>query len=46
MYALGYDIGSSFVKAAIIDVEHGSVVAAASFPDTEMVIHSPVPGWA
>jgi len=46
MYALGYDVGSSFVKAAIIDVEHGSVVAAASFPDTEMAIHSPVPGWA
>lgn len=46
MYALGYDVGSSFVKATIIDVEHGSVAAAASFPDAEMMIHSPKLGWA
>jgi xylulokinase len=46
MYAIGYDIGSSFVKGAIVDVEHGTIVASASYPDHEMTIHSPVPGWA
>lgn len=46
MYTLGYDIGSSFVKGAIVDVERGAVVASASYPDHEMTIHSPVPGWA
>jgi xylulokinase len=46
MYAIGYDIGSSFVKGAIIDVENGTVVASASYPDHEMTIHSPVAGWA
>jgi xylulokinase len=46
MYALGYDVGSSFVKAAIVDVERGTVVASASYPETEMTIHSKVAGWA
>lgn len=46
MYAIGYDVGSSFVKAAIVDVERGNVVATASYPDKEMVIQSPVRGWA
>jgi xylulokinase len=46
MYALGYDVGSSFIKAAVVDVEHGNVVSSASFPDKEMAIHSPVAGWA
>ncbi|MDP2884404.1 MAG: FGGY family carbohydrate kinase [Ignavibacteria bacterium] len=46
MYALGYDVGSSFIKVAIVDVEHGNVVASASYPDKEMVINSPVAGWA
>ncbi|MBF8295651.1 MAG: xylB [Bacteroidetes bacterium] len=46
MYALGYDVGSSFIKVAIVDVEHGNVVASGSYPDKEMVINSPVAGWA
>ena len=46
MYAIGYDIGSSFVKGAIVDLERGAVVATASYPDHEMTIHSPVSGWA
>ncbi len=46
MYALGYDVGSSFIKAAIVDVEHGNVVSSASYPDKEMAINSPVAGWA
>ncbi|MBM4160004.1 MAG: carbohydrate kinase [Ignavibacteria bacterium] len=46
MYSIGYDVGSSFVKAAIVDVEQGSVIASVSYPEKEMVIHSPVQGWA
>ena len=46
MYTIGYDVGSSFVKASILDVERGNVVAAASYPDAEMEILSPVRGWA
>ena len=46
MIAIGYDIGSSFVKGAIVDVDKGVVLACASYPDHEMTIHSPVPGWA
>lgn len=46
MYAIGYDLGSSFIKGAIVDLERGSLVASASFPDQEMTIHSPVAGWA
>jgi xylulokinase len=46
MYTIGYDIGSSFVKAAIIDIERGTVVAKASYPDKEMIINAPAPGWA
>jgi xylulokinase len=46
MYSIGYDIGSSFVKAAVVAVESGDVVAQASYPETEMPIHAPAPGWA
>jgi len=46
MYTLGYDVGSSFIKAAIVDVEHGKLVSSASYPDKEMAINSPVAGWA
>ncbi len=43
--ALGLDIGTSFIKAAVID-ESGEVVASSSAPDREAVIDSPHPGWA
>ncbi len=43
---LGLDIGSSFVKAAIVDADTGLLVAQASSPATEMAIDAPRPGWA
>lgn len=43
---LGYDIGSSSIKATLLDPRDGTVVAAASSPDVEMPISSPHPGWA
>ena len=45
-YLLGYDVGSSSVKASIIDVATGSVVASAQSPAEEMEMHAVHPGWA
>ena len=46
MYLLGYDIGSSSVKAALVDVQSGKCVATAFYPKTEAPIISHKPGWA
>ncbi|MDN3203571.1 xylulokinase [Algoriphagus sediminis] len=43
---LGLDIGSSSVKASLLDAESGKVVGTDSFPKQEMPIDSPEPGWA
>ncbi|MBT8221490.1 MAG: carbohydrate kinase [Bacteroidia bacterium] len=46
MYAIGYDIGSSSVKASIIRSTGGSVVATAKYPDQEFEIIAHQTGWA
>lgn len=46
MYLLGYDIGSSSVKASLVDADSGKCVASAFFPKTEAAIISVKPGWA
>ena len=46
MYLLGYDIGSSSVKASLVDAEMGKCAASAFFPPQEAPIRSPQPGWA
>ena len=46
MYLLGFDIGSSSVKASLIDAETGEAIASGSSPKTEMKIEAPQPGWA
>ena len=46
MYFLGYDIGSSSVKAALVDAESGKCVASAFYPKTEAPIISKKTGWA
>ncbi|MDG5766222.1 FGGY family carbohydrate kinase [Balneolales bacterium ANBcel1] len=46
MFSIGYDIGSSAVKAALLDVKSGKTVATATWPETEMAMNSPKPGWA
>jgi xylulokinase len=43
---LGLDIGSSFVKASVIETQTGLLKTAAAAPETEMDISSPKPGWA
>ena len=46
MYLLGYDIGSSSVKAALLDVDSGKCVATATSPAQEMPMQAPQAGWA
>lgn len=46
MYAVGFDIGSSSVKASLVHMETGKLVAKAQYPETEMAIQAPQPGWA
>ncbi len=46
MYLLGYDIGSSSIKAALVRADTGEKIAVAQSPGTEMEILSPQPGWA
>ena len=45
-YLLGYDVGSSFVRAALLDSASGAVITSASSPKQEMEILSSKSGWA
>ncbi len=45
-YLLGLDIGSSSVKAALVEIASGKMVTQCQSPDHEMPISSPQPGWA
>ncbi len=46
MYLIGYDIGSSSIKAALVSLETGKRVAVAQHPSFEMDIVANRPGWA
>ena len=46
MYLLGYDIGSSSVKASLVDAQSGRCVASAFYPKSEAAIIARKPGWA
>lgn len=46
MFLLGYDIGSSSVKASLVNAETGKCVASTFFPKTEAAIIAVNPGWA
>ncbi|MDQ1332450.1 MAG: xylulokinase [Bacteroidota bacterium] len=46
MLLLGIDLGSSSVKASVIDGESGNCLASAFYPKDEMKIISDKPGWA
>lgn len=45
-YLLGYDVGSSSVKVALVEAASGRLLATAASPDVELPIHAPRPGWA
>jgi xylulokinase len=46
MYYLGYDIGSSSIKVALVHAESGTVVTVYKEPTHEMPILTPRNGWA
>ena len=46
MYLLGYDIGSSSVKASLVNAVTGKCVSSAFFPKTEAAIIAVKQGWA
>ena len=43
---LGFDVGSSSVKASLVDAESGKCVASAFFPESEAPIMAVKAGWA
>ena len=45
-YLLGFDLGSSSVKASIVDADSGRCVSSAFFPEREAPIISHQAGWA
>ncbi len=45
-YLLGLDIGSSSIKASLVDSATGALKTSASSPATELPIHAEKPGWA
>ena len=46
MYLLGLDIGTSSIKASLVNAQSGECVGSAQSPSTEMKIIAPQPGWA
>jgi len=46
MYLLGFDIGSSSVKASLVEIRTGTCLAGAHSPEKEMPIQANQPGWA
>ena len=45
-YLLGYDIGTSSVKASLVEIESGTCAASTFFPKTEAPIIAKQSGWA
>jgi xylulokinase len=45
-YLLGYDLGSSSVKASVVDPRSGKTIASAQSPAEEMPMLAIKPGWA
>lgn len=45
-YLLGFDVGSSSVKASLTDVDNGEIAASAFFPEHEAPILAVKAGWA
>lgn len=45
-YLLGFDVGSSSVKASLVDIDNGQCAASAFYPKTEAPIKAINSGWA
>ena len=46
MYLLGVDVGSSSVKASLVQIDNGKTMSSAFFPKSEAKISAPKTGWA
>ena len=46
MYLLGYDIGSSSVKASLVDAQTGKCLSSAFYPKSEAAIMAVKQVWA
>jgi len=46
MYFIGYDIGSSSIKATLLDGHNNREVCSSQYPKTEMSMIAHHPGWA
>lgn len=46
MYTLGFDVGSSSIKAALFDADKGITVSQSTFPRNEMPMTAVKAGWA
>ncbi len=46
MFLLGYDIGSSSIKVALVNGDTNQVIKQTQYPEVEMEIHSSQRGWA
>ena len=45
-YLLGFDVGSSSVKASLVNADSGKCVASAFYPEKEAPIMAVKAGWA
>lgn len=45
-YLIGYDIGSSSIKACLLEAESGKILASATSPSSEMPMLAVQAGWA
>ncbi|MDQ7041652.1 MAG: FGGY family carbohydrate kinase [Rhodothermus sp.] len=46
MLLLGFDVGSSFIKGALVEAATGRVLTSVTVPEQELAIQSLRPGWA
>ncbi|MCB0465088.1 MAG: carbohydrate kinase [Aequorivita sp.] len=46
MYYIGYDLGSSSIKAALVDAQSGRQIGVTNYPEKEMDMISLETGWA
>lgn len=46
MYLLGYDIGSSSIKTALVEAKSGQTIKVISYPDSALEIIAKHPNWA
>ncbi|MDD2330018.1 MAG: FGGY family carbohydrate kinase [Bacteroidales bacterium] len=46
MKSIGIDVGTSFIKVSLLEVESGRCLGTSTCPESEMPVHAERPGWA